>query len=373
MTDWLLITISAAVSLAVDLAVDCSLLMKHGIGSEAYRNALKFARKNKSVVNQQDVVENMERKISQLENQMNMLSKNSSSSLDSRDIFELKQEIASIKTSINQTNTNSVASTQELASKCNELAVRITRLEANQLHGEAVVNKAPDMSAYEAKISQLNAEMDTLKDVIRKLNSEVAYLKDTVVSQQRTIQTIPKEGTVNHAAPVSAPTTPTRFSVQLKPVTITSSKVIIPDKAYVKKLLSNLLTVKNSLGKWEYDCCQKGLQEILDNGDFDDGEEIMCAIHELIKKYIYGSDTKVSAEDWQNLEKYIDNAGYVAVPVKAGDSVSPYKLYFDRPIPAAGGVAGTIKQIQQRPFTLTYEDCGEKDTLKLCGKCTYFK
>lgn len=30
MTDWLLITISSAVSLAVDLAVDCSLLMKHG-------------------------------------------------------------------------------------------------------------------------------------------------------------------------------------------------------------------------------------------------------------------------------------------------------------------------------------------------------
>ena len=106
MTDWLLITISSAVSLAVDLAVDCSLLMKHGIGSEAYRNALKFARKNKSVVNQQNVIENMERKISQLENQMNMLSKNSSSSLDSRDIFELKQEITSIKTFINQTNTD---------------------------------------------------------------------------------------------------------------------------------------------------------------------------------------------------------------------------------------------------------------------------
>ena len=155
--------------------------------------------------------------------------------------------------------------------------------------------------------------------------------------------------------------------------TVIPNDAVIPDKTYVDKLLSGLHTIKDNLGKWEYDCCKKELQEISCNGDFDDAEEIMCAVHELIKKYIYGSDTKVSAEDWQNLEKYLESAGYVAVPLKAGDSVSPYKLYFDRPIPAAGGVSGTIKQIQQRPFTLTYEDCGEKDTLKLCGKCTYFK
>lgn len=155
--------------------------------------------------------------------------------------------------------------------------------------------------------------------------------------------------------------------------TVIPNDAVIPDKTYVDKLLSGLHTIKNNLGKWEYDCCKKELQEISCNGDFDDAEEIMYAVHELIKKYIYGSDTKVSAEEWKNLEKYIECAGYVAVSVKAGDSVSPYKLYFDRPIAAVGGVPGTIKQIQQIPYTLKYYDGDQTVELKLCGKCTYFK
>ena len=137
--------------------------------------------------------------------------------------------------------------------------------------------------------------------------------------------------------------------------------------------MSNLSTIKNHLGKWEYESYQKGLQQILRTDDFEDGEEIMNDVHELIKKYIYGSDTKVSIDDWQKLEQYIEQAGYIAVPVKAGDNITPYRSYFDRPISANGGTPNTIKQIQLKPFALTYEDCGEKETLKLCGKCTYFK
>ena len=152
-----------------------------------------------------------------------------------------------------------------------------------------------------------------------------------------------------------------------------SEDVVIPDETYVEKLLYNLSTIKNHLGDWEYESYQKKLQNILQDGDFEDGEEIMNDVHELIKKYIYRSDTKVSSDDWQKLEQYIEQAGYVAVPVKAGDNITPYRSYFDRPIPASGGTPNTIKQIQLKPFALTYEDCGEKETLKLCGKCTYFK
>ena len=155
--------------------------------------------------------------------------------------------------------------------------------------------------------------------------------------------------------------------------TTISEDVVIPDETYVEKLLSNLSTIKNHFGDWEYKSYQKGLQQILWEDDFEDGEEIMNAVHELIKKYIYRSDTKVSINDWQKLEQYIEQAGYVAVSVKAGDSVTPYRSYFERPIPASGGTPNTIKQIQQKPYSLKYCDGDEISELKLCGKCTYFK
>ena len=155
--------------------------------------------------------------------------------------------------------------------------------------------------------------------------------------------------------------------------TTISEDVIIPNKAYVEKLVSNLSTIKNHFGDWEYKSYQKRLQQILREDDFEDGEEIMNAVHELIKKYIYGSDTKVSIGDWQKLEQYIEQAGYVAVSVKEGDNIKPYRSYFDRPIPASGGMPNTIKQIQQKPYSLKYRDGDEISELKLCGKCTYFK
>ena len=151
------------------------------------------------------------------------------------------------------------------------------------------------------------------------------------------------------------------------------SEVIIPNKKYVKTLLEKLSDIKGNLGNMEYNHYKNGIQNILNDGDFDDPEEIIESVHELIKKYIYGSDTKVSSSDWNKLEKYIRDAGYSEVPVKAGDIITPYKTYFDRPIPAVGGTSNTIKQIQQKPFIITYEDNGQQEILKLCGKCTYYK
>ena len=110
----------------------------------------------------------------------------------------------------------------------------------------------------------------------------------------------------------------------------------------------------------------------MDDGDFDETEEIMTTVHELIKKYIHGSDTKVTADSWKNLEAYIKKAGYMAVPISAGDDVTPFRSYFSRPIAAKGGTPNTIKQIQLQPYIITYEDGGETETLKLLGKCTYY-
>ena len=339
MADWLLIIISAIVSLAADLAVDCRLLMKHGVGSKEYRDALKFAHNNKGVVNRQDIIENMDKRLSKLESRINELSGNPN--VDFFEISKLKREISSIK--------------------------------SNQIRSSSTTNSQYDATQLYNEINQLKNEINRLNEDIQRLNNAINYQQHTIQTLQNSHRTTPAPTVtapvVSPSRPAQSPSRPT----QPKTVAFTSSKVIIPNKAYVEKLVSNLSTIKNHLGKWEYESYQKGLQQILRTDDFEDGEEIMNDVHELIKKYIYGSDTKVSIDDWQKLEQYIEQAGYIAVPVKAGDNITPYRSYFDRPIPASGGTPNTIKQIQLKPFALTYEDCGEKETLKLCGKCTYFK
>ena len=213
------------------------------------------------------------------------------------------------------------------------------------------------------RISQQNRQ---LQETVAQLYQEINHLKIMVESQQKE----PKnEQPISETRTVSVPSAKT---VSQLPFAL-SAETVVPDRNYVKTLQSGLLSIRNDLGSAEYEHCRKKLQELLDNGDFDDYEEIMNEVHEIIKKYIYGSNTKVSAEEWKHLEKYIGNAGYVAVPVKAGDDITPYRTYFERPIAASGGVANTIKQIQLQPFVLFYEDSGEKEMVKLCGKCTYYK
>ncbi len=148
---------------------------------------------------------------------------------------------------------------------------------------------------------------------------------------------------------------------------------ITPDKEYVKMLIGSLSALEGNLGQTEYKHFEKGLQDLLKNGDFDDGEEIMEEVHSLIEKYIYGSDTKVSGKQWPVLEKYLETAGYTPVSVKNGDDVTPYRTYFNRPIQAEGGVPNTIKHITLMPYIIKFYDGEEIQELKLCGKCTYYK
>ncbi len=150
--------------------------------------------------------------------------------------------------------------------------------------------------------------------------------------------------------------------------------IIIPDKSYVKRLIEELEYIRNRLGVREYNYCKGKLDEILNDGDFDDREEIMNAVHEVLKKYIYESDTKVKNADWKFLEEYLKRAGYEPVSVNAGDRIRDYAVYFEQQIPANDrGKAGTIKLISQRPYILKYYDGDSVEKLKLCGKCTVYK
>lgn len=150
--------------------------------------------------------------------------------------------------------------------------------------------------------------------------------------------------------------------------------IIVPDRAYVKRLVDELIFLRGKLGDREYKYCREKLNDILWNGDFDDSEEIMQAVHGALEKYIYGSDTKVKHPDWKFLEEYLVKAGYEPVPVKAGDRVKDYAVYFENIIPSGSdGESGTIKLISQKPYVITYLDGGAREQLKLCGKCTAYK
>ncbi|MDE6102564.1 MAG: hypothetical protein K2F73_06280, partial [Ruminococcus sp.] len=150
--------------------------------------------------------------------------------------------------------------------------------------------------------------------------------------------------------------------------------VIIPDETYVNRLIAELKHLNGILGAREYNYCMKKLEEILQDGDFDDSEDIMIAVHEALEKYIYRSDTKVRSADWKLLEEYLIKAGYEPVPVKKGDRISDYVVYFENVIPASDkGIKGTIRVISQKPYIITYIDGNEPQKMKLCGKCTVYQ
>lgn len=147
-------------------------------------------------------------------------------------------------------------------------------------------------------------------------------------------------------------------------------KTIDADKNYIESIIKNLENIKGTLPDMYYNKVYTKLQDILKNGDFNEPDDIMNSVHETIKKYVYNSSTKVSSEEWKQLEKFIKDCGYTEVDVKPGDDITPFRTYFERPISANNeGTPNTIKEIQLKPFVVKCED----SLFKLCGKCTYYK
>lgn len=150
---------------------------------------------------------------------------------------------------------------------------------------------------------------------------------------------------------------------------------IMPDRNYVIKLLKMVEQLKNHIEgiKYELGKAYDNLEKVIDSDDFDDPEDVMNAVHETIRKYIYESDSKVNNSDWAELEQFLILAGYKPVKVEAGDDIYPFRTYFNQPIAAEGGTQGTIKSIQLKPFELSYYNGDDVEKLKLCGKCTYYR
>ena len=152
--------------------------------------------------------------------------------------------------------------------------------------------------------------------------------------------------------------------------------VIKPDRNYLVNLINavkRLITTTKSIN-YELNALLRKLEDILRSDDFDDSEDIMNQVHRFIEKYIYGSDTKVSQDEWKHLDEFLKFAGYSPINVSPGDKIDHFKSFFERPIAASGGESQTIKHIQLKPYTLRFYDDDEKIIhLNLCGKCTYYR
>ena len=115
---------------------------------------------------------------------------------------------------------------------------------------------------------------------------------------------------------------------------------------------------------------QNALEVLIKNNETNP-KDIMETVNEVIKKYVYSRESELNNYDWDMAQTYLKKIGYRPVSVKAGDSIDPYKTYFSpQPATGSGGTPGTIKAIQQLPYTIEYDNGSETITLKLEGKCT---
>ncbi len=343
MHDFIIVVISVIASLTADAALDYFVFRKNKIGTKEFRDALKYPKAAEQ--QQQEIL----RQVSKLENSLSSISTVSYSDIEAirRDIEELKRKLVTSGTA--STAPPSSEKEQQIVDILKNLASRISTIESNQ------------------KSTSSNEE---LLDYIRRIEAETKRELQSLKSK------IDRGGDSTPVTPIK-PTKPSEPIPQPRSKTYTpvNRTVVVPSSNYVQTLINGVTQLERSTSSISYELekLKDGLLNVKKNGDFDDLEEVMNLIHDLIKKYIYDSDSKVSADEWKMLEQFLIHSGYEPIPVKEGDSIIPYRTYFERPIPASGGPTDTIKQIQLMPFVLSYSDCGETEVLKLCGKCTYYK
>ena len=240
----------------------------------------------------------------------------------------------------------------------------ILRLTQNLITLKSQVETLEKTSQIPEDLQTLPAQVQVQKKEILELHQQISDLQKKINSpslQTKTSHVIENKSRITSTVPAKEPKL--------------EAEILQPDISYIQKLKNNLSFLKNRLGAVEYRHCEETLDKLLrlDEETLEDSEEIMFPVHGMIEKYIYGSDTKVSNEDWAYLEEYIKKAGYTKVPVKAGDNIKPYQTLFSRPIAVKGGTPNTIKHIQLAPYILYYQDGSKTETLKLCGKCSYYQ
>ncbi|MDE6664692.1 MAG: hypothetical protein K2K14_00665 [Ruminococcus sp.] len=356
------ILISVIISIGLSGGVSMYLFNKFGVNSENYKSLMKFARKGKNIKDYPEILENLEKRISELENDV-------VNSHDSSEIMYIQNELNSHRDAI-QTLAKAVGGLKPNESEQTAEILKLISERISLLEKKINTEISGIYSNTETSIDNIEQQISDLQNTVSKQNKVITELTRIIneMRQNTAANTVPSAPEVSPKQNVPADRTGTRQVSE--PV----QKAVIPNETYVKYLIRELKGLDGILGAREYNYCMEKLEEILQDGDFDDSEDIMQSVHEALKKYIYGSDTKVKNSDWKLLEEYLLKAGYEPVQVKSGDRIRDYAIYFENVIPASdAGEQGTIKLITQKPYIITYLDNGVKGQFKLCGKCTAYK
>lgn len=150
---------------------------------------------------------------------------------------------------------------------------------------------------------------------------------------------------------------------------------------FIKTIQSTMGTLESAMEQnvsYEFGKFKSGFEKAVNEYQNDhDEDDLINAVHETIRKYVYESDSKVGigTEAWNKVESWLENIGYKSINAKPGDSLNPIRTYFRTPIPSATSVKSqnmTIKQVQLQPRALKIKIDGETVPFKLAGKCTYY-
>ncbi len=357
MHDLIIISISIIASMTTNVVLTKYLLKNNKVGTDEYKKALKYPKIASK--RQEDIVN----RLSELEREMqNIPFRENIPSIPKKELEALRNDVSELQRCLREINLpeRKDEAEQEILNTLNIFATRVAKLEAAQS------NTRPN-NDYSGLLLQMEErhkkEIQALQEQIEKLSESKAVKPDDIPAQ-----------TPPYMIPEPSPKVPPEALPKTVPL-FQSRRIIEPDQDYIRKLYQLASTIEGNLPSISYEMGKFtfGIRNILNTGDFDDPEEIMTLVHELIEKYIYGSDTKVSVDEWHIIEKFLSDAGYELLNVSVGDNIIPFKTYFERPIPVTGGIPNTIKHIQLSPYVLSYADSGETETLFLCGKCTYYK
>ncbi len=347
MKSLLTVLVSVIVSLIADFALDTYMFNNDDSTSKnSNPNGVDDKKYNEVV-----------KSISKLNNQINSVDKNINTKFDN-----LQAELEKVKVTAN-TCLENFSKGNDTAKVLADLTALLNRVEALEKQYGSTDNTT---------VQQQQQQIDALTQLVIKQDKRITELSNAIQALQSN-----SNAEMQHTTPIVLDK-PISASVPV-PVNDTvkvsiDSDVVIPNEDYVKKLIENLDKLSDKLGDREYTRCKEDLNKVLDDGDFDDADDIMQVVHGALEKYIYKSDSKVSLDDWKYLEQYLMDAGYKPINANVGDSIKDYAKYFEHAIPASdSGISGTIKIITQRPYVIKYLADDNVEQLKLCGKCTIYK
>ena len=263
-----------------------------------------------------------------------------------------------------------------------EIHAKLATLEQSLLQSsdtEKIEILQKSFANYDEKLRNHKEAIQTILDYVQKekLHERIEILEQQNQKLLNQIQELQEKW--NQVAP----------SVAIEPEVITGTQIatheenevpqkgviVTPDKAYVTSLKEKTSILKNILDERYYKGLIKTLDALLEDGDFDDPEEIMENIHNAISQNVFKSFSRVKVADIPTLEKFLKIAGYCPLNVKEGDSIIKFSEYFEQAFKencTDETLSNQIMKIDVQPYQIFYDNDGIKDKLLLKGSCVFY-